>query len=358
MKIPRMSFDSFKHIAEEVKEIRTTYSLLRKLSSINGTNINEELLDRAMYESEALPPLGKEYWWFLFFGRDRKQMMLLVFRKHGRNMIFNNEETMLKKIDANLFQAVTAGWIYDGKTLRDLGDSNSIVEVSPREKMIISQVSNQKIIFRGGFPDYELKIDGLVHLKITKGDFLENRCAHGVFIPPFGVGWVDVFSNVEGDILGEGFNGTAHLQKVVGVMPYGSFHWARVVFENGSMFSLFCLKLRRDSSRYFRISINFYDHETRRYIRFRKPRLTVTKENVETRTWTIRGWDRDHVLKTVLKSYAEKSFTMNGGGSQTYIEYAVMLKKFSLKTRDRTIVLNNLGEGIGTFEDAYGSPIF
>ena len=48
---------------------------------------------------------------------------------------------------------------------------------------------------------------------------------------------------------------------------------------------------------------------------------------------------------------------MEGGGSQVYMEYAVIPREFSLKTTDQVITLWDLGKGVGTFEDAYGSPI-
>jgi hypothetical protein len=355
MKITDATFDGMKRTVDGIKGISRTYALLRKISSINGANISGEFLDRVMYRFETLPPGGKEFWWFLFFGQDRRQMMLLVYRKFGRSMVFNGEEIVLKKMGQRAFRAVTAGWIYDGKGMRDLGVTNPTVVTRPREKMIASKISDRKMILEGSFPEYELKIDGLVHLKLTEGDFLENRGAHGVFIPPFGTGWVDVYSKAEGKVLGERFEGTAHLQKVVGVMPYGSFHWARVVFQNGSMISFFCLKGGKDSKRYSYRSMDFYDRETKRYIRFKKPRLMISKGRGETPVWTVEGWDEDNELRTVLEAYSGKRFTMKGGGSQVYIEYAVTPREFSFRTKDRTITLEDLGEGIGTFEDAYGS---
>ena len=74
--------------------------------------------------------------------------------------------------------------------------------------------------------------------------------------------------------------------------------------------------------------------------------------------WTIKGWDEDNELRIVLEAYAEKQFTMNGGGSQTYIEYAVKPSEFSIRIKDRTTTLENFGEGVGTFEDAYSSLVF
>jgi len=358
MTIADEAFDEVRHIVDEIKGIRGTYALLRELNSINRANVSGELLDRVMYSFEALPPLGKEYWWFLFFGNDGRQMMLLIFRKFGRTMVFNGEKVSLKKIDQSAFQAVTAGWICDRKEMHDLGVTNPIIVASPREKTIVSEIYDQKINLKGSFPEYELKIDGLVQLKMTEGDFLENRDAHGVFIPPFGVGWVDIYSNAEGNMLGEEFAGTAHLQKVVGVMPYGSFHWARVIFQNRSTVSFFCLKTGKDSKRYLHRSMNFYDNETKRYIRFKKPRLEISGERGKTSTWTIKGWDKDNELRIVLEAYAEKRFTMNGGGSQVYIEYAVAPNEFSFETKNQKITLEDLGKGVGTFEDAYGLPVF
>ena len=358
MNIAYEAFDGMKCIVDEIKGMGRTYALLRELSSINGANISGKLLDKAMYSFEALPPLGKEYWWFLFFGRDGRQMMLLVFRKFGRNMVFNGKEVVFKKMNRNAFQAVTAGWVYNKRRIRDLGCSNSVIVVNLEEKTMVSKVSNREMTLKGGFPEYELTIEGLVRMKMTEGDFLESRGARGVFIPPFGAGWVDIYSNAEGDVLGERFEGTAHLQKVIGIMPYGSFYWARVVFQNGSVTSFFCLKTGKSSKRYFHRSMNFYDHETQRYIRFIRPRLMLSGERGKIQTWTVEGWDKDNELRMVLEVYAEKRFTMKGGGSQVYVEYAVRPREFSFRTKDQKITLQDLGEGVGTFEDAYGSLVF
>ena len=358
MKIVDETFNGIKSTMDEMKRVRGTYALLRKLSAINGPNVSGKLLDRVMYNFEGLPLLGKEYWWFLFFGQDRKQMMVMMFRKFGRSMVFDGKEIVFKKMNHNTFQAVTTGWIYDGGEIHDLGDTNPLISVSLEEKTMVSKVSDRELILKGNFPEYELKIDGLVHMKMIEGNFPENRCAHGVFVPPFGVGWVDIYSNAEGDVLGEEFKGTVHLQKVVGIMPYGSFHWARVVFQNGSMISFFCLKTGKVSKRYFDRSMNFYDHETKRYLRFKKPRLRISEERGETPKWIVEGQDEDKELRIVLEAYAEKRFTMNGGGSQVYIEYAVTPSEFSFRTKDQMITLVDLGGGVGTFEDAYGSLVF
>ena len=80
---------------EIIKKICGTYNLIKKLSSINGADVNGSLLDRTMFTIEKLPPLGKEYWWFLFFGQDGErpvQITLLIFRKYGKKMLFNNKE--------------------------------------------------------------------------------------------------------------------------------------------------------------------------------------------------------------------------------------------------------------------------
>ena len=358
MRIADTAFDGTKRITDKTKRILGTYALLGQLSSINGANISRRLLDRVMYGVEILPPLGKEYWWLLFFGNDGRQMMVLVYRKFGSGMVFNGKEVVFRKTDPDTFQAVTTGWIYDGKGIYDLGVSNPIIAMSHGEKTLVSQVSDRTMTFKGSFPEYELKIDGLVHLKMTEGDFLENKCAYGVFIPPFGAGWIDIFSNVKGDVLGEEFVGTAHLQKVVGIMPYGSFHWARVVFQNGSAFSFFCLKTGEKSKKYFHRSMNFYDHETRRYIRFWNPRLKILEEKGKITTWTIEGWDEENEITIVLETYAEIKFTMKGGGSQVYREYAVTPSRFRFTTNDQTVTLKDLGNGVGTFEDAYGLPGF
>ena len=118
---------------DKIKGIWKTYKLMRTLSSLNNLGVNETLVDHVMYKFETLPPLGKEYWWFLFFGQNGEkpiQLMLLIFRKYGRKMLFNDKTMVLNEMEKNKFQAVTSGWIYDGKKLCDLGDTNLFVSLS------------------------------------------------------------------------------------------------------------------------------------------------------------------------------------------------------------------------------------
>lgn len=359
-------------IQRKIRGVWDTYSLIRKLSSINGTNIGIALLDQVMYRFEFLPIFGKEYWWFLFFGDDGKQMCVLVYRKTGKKMIFNRKNIEFRRKNVNTFQAVTTGWIYDGKQMHDLGVSNNNIMIDPKKKKFVSRVSNRKLTFNGGFPNYDLNIEGLVHLSMKESDVLENKCAHGVFIPPFGTGWIDIYSEAKGEIFGEKFLGTAHLQKVVGIMPYGSFHWARVVFQNNSTFSFFCLKGGEKSSKFFHTSMDFYHHESRNRIRLKYPIIKISKKNeLSSRTieggdeldlynssWTIEGMDGENNVRIILQAYAKKRFTMDGGGSQVYIEYAVKAIGFRFRNNEISVSLKDLGTGIGTFEDAYGSSIF
>jgi len=345
-------------IRDKLRKVGGTYRLLKKLSSINGSIVSRMFLSRVMFSCESLPPLGKEYWWFLFFGNDGRQIMVLVYRKYGKKMTFNEKkDVVLRKETEGIFQAVVTAWIYDGKEIYDLGVSNPDIVISQKEKRLVSQIANRKLLFKGNYPRYSLTIDDLVRLDMTEGSFIENCCAWGVYLPPFGAGWIDIFSNAKGVVLGEKFEGTAHLQKVVGIMPYGSFHWARVVFRNGSVFSFFSLKTSKKSKMLFHSSMNFSDHRKRTYIRFKNPGIMISKME-ETTTWTIRGQDEENELKIVLETYAEKKFTMHGGGSQVYIEYAVHPAGFTFKTKDTITTLDDLGTGVGTFEDAYGSALF
>jgi len=136
LRIADTAFDGTKRITDKTKRILGTYALLGQLSSINGANISHRLLDRVMYSVETLPLLGKEYWWFLFFGNDGRQMMVLVYRKFGSGMVFNGEEVVFRKTDQGAFQVVTTGWIYDGKGIYDLGVSNPILAMNPGEKNV------------------------------------------------------------------------------------------------------------------------------------------------------------------------------------------------------------------------------
>lgn len=340
-------------------KIGGTYSLIRKLSSINGSDLDASVLNRVMYNAELLPPLGKEYWWLHFSSRDGEkpiQFMLLVFRKHGGNVMFNDKEMMLMWLEENTFQAVTADWIYDGERLHDLGDTNAVTKVDSDRKTIFTTISGRKMMLNGNFPSYRLKVGDIIDLDIGGLNGIMDKDAYGVFMPPFGMGWVDIFLDAKGIVLGKRFRGTAHLQKVVGVTTFGHFHWGRVVFQRGFSISFFCLKAGKNSNRYFHRSIIFQDFKNNKTINFDNPKLKIQK--IESgRQWIVEGRDDDKNVKIVLASYSKKLYTIKGGGSQVYIEYAVIPEEFDLKTESSVISLGDLGSGVGTFEDACGSPI-
>jgi len=81
--------------------------------------------------------------------------------------------------------------------------------------------------------------------------------------------------------------------------------------------------------------------------------LKISKRKGATFLWIVKGKDKDKDFRIVLETYARKQFVMKGGGSQVYIEYAVIPRVLCLKTKDRAITLDDLGKGVGTFEDAY-----
>lgn len=337
----------------KIKGLWETYSIIRKLSSIDGPDADNELLDCVMYNSRTLPPLGKEYWWFLFFdqnGEKPMQLMFLIFRKHGKKLLFNDKEMVLSELGENKFQAVTAGWVYDGKQFHDLGDTNTITEI--QDKKIVTDISGQEMVLSGSFPDYRLKVGNTIDLNTKKANYVEDRDACGVFLPPFGMGWVDIFLKTDGVVMEKEFKGAAHLQKVTGVTIFGPFHWGRIVFQNGSSTSFFCLKTGKNSKKFFRKFIVFHDTEDNNVIQFNKPKLKISKREGDA-LWVIEGKDNDKDFRMVLETHAKKQFTIKGRGSQVYNEYVVTPKEFNLKTKGRVITLDDLGEGVGTFEDAY-----
>jgi len=304
-----------------------------------------------MYKSEALPPLGKEYWWLLFFeleGEKPQQLMFLIFRKHGKKMLINGKEIILKELGENRFQGVTTGWLYNGKELLNLGNTNSITEI--KNKKITSAVSGKKLVFEGGFPNYKLRVGDIIDLNIKKANYLLEKDGQGGLFPPFGIGWVNIFLDTEGIVFQKKFRGTAHLQKVVGVIPPGPFHWARVFFQDGSMLRVFCCKTGKESKILFRKSFNFCDQKNKEIIKIDNPEMKISKDK---NLWIIEGKKQEEEFQLVLEAYAKKRFTMRGGGSQVYIEYAVIPKDFKLKSKARVITLAQLGKGVGTFEDAY-----
>ena len=108
--------------------------------------------------------------------------------------------------------------------------------------------------------------------------------------------------------------------------------------------------------RYFRRSIDFQDYRNNMIIKFEDPKLQIQKKD-DGKQWIVEGYDDNRKVRIVLASYAKKRYTIKGGGSQVYIEYAVITEEFDLETESEVISLDDLGKGVGTFEDACGSPI-
>ncbi len=336
---------------DSTKSIRDIYAQIKKLSTINGEDVPEDLLDKMMFSLEKLPPLGKEYWWFLFFGYDGKrpvQITLLIFRKYGKKVLFNNEEMRLSKITEDSALAVSSGWIYDGDKLEKIGDTNAVVKVE--EGKITSELSGHDMSFSGAYPNYEMNVGNLINLKMKHGNFVEGNDGYGVNLFLLGMGWVDVFSEASGLVLGKKFKGTAHLQKVAGVAPFGPFHWARVVFKNHSVFSFFTLKGGKNSKRFFHKSIKFFDAVNNITIRLNNPKLKISKDG---NNWIVEGDEGDKHVKAVLEAYAQNRYDMKDGGSQVYIQYAIVPKELNIRDGNTEYTLKELGEGVGTLEDAY-----
>jgi len=344
-----------------IKNIRKTYELIQEIASVNGINPDEKLLHRTMFNSETLPPLGKEYWWFLFIGEDTDkpiQVMFLVFRKHGNQMLFNKKHMDFKNIKNNKFQGVTSCWAWDGEKMHDLGDTNAITTLDPKHNTLTSKISNHDIHFNGTYPNFKLKIGDAINLEMTELNQIDSKDAYATFLPPFGIGWVDMFSKTTGTVLGKKFKGKAHLQKVVGVTTSGCFNWGEIFFENGSSFTIFCIKPKKNSKIALHTSATFYDNHKKTITKFNDPKIEISKKEPENKNeniqWVIQGADNDNEFTLVLDTYSKKEFNMKTIEWQTYIEYLVTAKEFKLKTKSKEINLSKLSKGTGTFEDAYG----
>jgi len=155
----RIAKDEASHLISSLQEIKGFYDLLFQLRGINGENFDESLIDRVMFNSETLPPMGKEYWWYLGFdltSEKPRQLMILIFRKHGKKMFFNDKEMTLKTYGENRFRAVTSGWVYDGEQVLSLGDTNAVVELQPNR--IVTQLSGQELVISGEYPRYSISL--------------------------------------------------------------------------------------------------------------------------------------------------------------------------------------------------------
>ncbi|MCK4883486.1 MAG: hypothetical protein KAS30_01320 [Candidatus Diapherotrites archaeon] len=346
---------------DQIKNIKKTYELIQELSTVNGFNPDKKLLHRTMFNSETLPPLGKEYWWFIFIGEDTDkpiQIMFLIFKKHGTRMLFNNKNMDFKDISNNKFQGVTSCWVWDGKKMHDLGDTNSTTTVDSKTNTLTTQISNHDVEFNGTYPNFKLKIGNAVNLEMTELNQIDSKDAYATFLPPFGIGWIDIFSKANGTVLGKKFKGRAHLQKVVGVTTSGCWNWGEIFFKNGSSITFFSIGIKKNSKISIHTSTMFYDHQTKTVTKFNNPKITISKQELKNKKeniqWTIHGSDKNNKFTLVLNTYGKKEFNMKTIEWQTYLEYLVNVNEFKITTTNKKINLNELGKGTGTFEDAYG----
>jgi len=335
-----------------IRGLKKTYNLFRTTSQIQGPGIDQKLIDQMMYSFETLPPLGKEYWWLLFFGNEGPkpiQLMLMICRKYGKKMWIDNTEMTLKDLGKDGIKSAITGWLYDGTKMINLGDTNAVVKIA--DKKILTEIAGNELIFEGSFPYYKLKIGNIVDLNISHENTLvkRNKEAYGVFWPPFGTGYFNLYPDVSGIIFGKTFQGTGHLQKVVGISPHFPYNWARMIFKNGAMLRFSHIKPGKIQ---IERSIEFYDNNENKIIKFNKPSLKISQSD-DYLIWTLEGQDKDNYAKVVLEAYAKKKFVMKGGGTLTYVEYCVVPKELILKLKEKTITLNDLGDGVGTLEDAY-----
>jgi hypothetical protein len=336
----------------DISGIKKTYDLFRKTSKIKGPDVDSEMIDRMMYNFETLPLLGKEYWWFLFFGNEGPrpiQLMFIICRKHGKEMWIDDTKMTLEKLNNNEMKSAVSGWLYDGEKIVNLGNTNSIVEIG--DKKLNAEIGDKNLILEGSFPFYKLKIGECIELDMSHENTLvkRNKESYGMFWPPLGAGFFNLYPDVSGNIFGKKFQGTGHLQKVVGIMPHFPYNWVRIIFKNGSMLRLSDIK---PGKMHISKSVNFYDNDKDQITEFVKPDLKISKSK-DSLIWTFEGKDKNNSLKIVLESYANKKFVMKGGGSLTYFEYCVTVKEMFLKIKDKTITLKDLGDGVGTLEDAY-----
>jgi hypothetical protein len=336
------------------RDILETYNIIRRLSKINGPDISKSLIDRVMFKSEALLPLGKEYWWFIAFdnrSETPKQLMLLIYRKHGRKMLFNGKEMSFHASDHDEFMVVTSGWFFDGLNMHELGDHN--VTATLDHGKLTSSVSHQKLVIAGSFPNYQILLGNLIRLEIGESNTLRGKMGNGVMIPPLAMGWVDAYGAIEGEVMGESFIGEAHLQKVVGISPPLSFFWFRLLFADSSVLTSFSLKTGKDSDTLFHRSLKFFDKSNNETILFKNPRLKFTKTENKPLNWIIEGWDDQRELRVVLESHGKKCYTTKGGGTQVDTEYIVTPTELTLKTPERIITLEDVGRGGGSLEDGH-----
>jgi hypothetical protein len=313
-------------------------------------------LDDIFYKHENLIPYGKEYWFAIFNGMDRKKPMQLV-SCFGRR---NSRRSIVDDIEVNGLNSITDdintgafAWCYNG--FRKLAVPTREAITHTGEKSIVTKGDGISIDISGTVPEYHVKVNSkpincdFTLKKPSKGYDTEvlNELKMGLNYQVY-----NLYYDFEGILNKKEYAGKCYLQKVILSTPLVPWYWSRLVFNDGSSFVFFKPYFGSKDLQYsLRNKGVFYSAQHDRL--FTVYNLDV-KHEAWNSTWKVSSQGPDYSLNIAVKAYAHHRFSFKSGGSFNYNEYLVNVKKFDFVSGDVKVNVKSMGPGAGMFEDATG----
>lgn len=311
-------------------------------------------LDEIFYKHENLIPYGKEYWFAIFNGMDRKKPMQLVAcfgRRNSRRSIVDDIE--VNGLNSNTEDINTGAfvWCYNGHKKLAVPAREAITRSG--DKSIVTNGDGISIGISGTVPLYRVKVDsGPIqcdfNLKKPSTGYDEeilNELKMGLNYQVY-----NLYYNFDGRLNGKEYAGKCYLQKVILSTPLVPWYWSRLVFNDGSSFVFF--------KPYFGSKELQYSLRNKGVFYSAKHDRLFTVYNIDVqhdgKSWKITSQGEDYTLNVAVKAYSHHCFSFKSGGSFNYNEYLVNVKKFDFKSADVKVNLKSLGLGAGMFEDATG----
>jgi len=313
-------------------------------------------LDEIFYKCENLVPYGKEYWFAIFTGTDGKKPMQLIScfgRRNSRKSVIDNVEINGTNPVDGLLKTAAFAWCYDGRKKLVVPTVETGTTVA--DKSIVSSGDGLSIGISGTVPLYNVKIDsGPIkcdfYLKKPSFGFDEevlNELKMGLNYQVY-----NLYYDFDGILNGKEQKGRCYLQKVILSTPLVPWHWARLIFGDGSFFVFFKPYFGgRDLNYQLRNKGLFYSAEHDRL--FWIYNMDVSHDRRRT-NWKFTCKGDDYSLNASVKTYAGHGFSFRHGGAFNYDEYMVNVKKFDFNSGDVHINMKTLGNGAGIVEDATG----
>jgi len=306
-------------------------------------------LDEIFYKQENLIPYGKEYWFAIFTGMNKKKPMQLI-ASFGRR---NSRKSVVDNVEISGSNPGAFVWCYDGKkklTVPTVETTNTITDRS-----ITSAGNGISVDISGTAPLYNVKVDSdaikcdLAVRKPSCGydvevlNELKMRLNYQVY---------NLYYNFDGVLNGKEYSGRCYLQKVILSTPLVPWYWSRFTFKDGSSFVFFKPYFgSRELNYVLRNKGAFYSASEDKLYWVQNIEV---KHDKKMKNWKFTSKGSDYSLNVGVKSYADHGFNFRYGGIFNYNEHMVNVKKFDFRTEGSKINLKKLGIGAGIVEDATG----